>query len=151
MADAREIARRLEEIRKRADAATPGPWYWKHSYEMPDGEIHWELTNPVEDKKGRTIDASLVLETSHPTWLGQHCETLPNWEFIAHARSDIDFLLAALLAERERVWKQAIKTVEGVWRVRWYAQSTSDVELSLVKEMFAALKAVAAIREGSDG
>lgn len=89
----------LDEIEKRCNAATPGPWHWRRDYEMPDGSKHWELSNPESDKEGKTIDASLILLLDKDDWLHRHAPSLPNWQFIAHARRDVPRLIAAL---RER-------------------------------------------------
>ena len=102
----------IEEIQKRVEAATPGPWYWRQDYELSDG-YHWELASPESDAEGKTIDASLivVLEHSLPTWFQRPCNELPNWQFIAHARTDIPYLLTLYHQQRERIesLKAAVK------------------------------------------
>ena len=90
----------IAEIEARANAAAEGPWRWRRDYEMPDGDKHWELSNPEGDRSGKTIDASLILLLDRDEWLHRPAETQANWEFIAHARTDIPALCATVKALR---------------------------------------------------
>lgn len=69
----------LDAIQARADAATPGPW-WTSGAAIYTGE-------PAEDVR-------------RSTWVGQtYTPNVPDWgganaQFIAHARTDVDQLLA---------------------------------------------------------
>lgn len=80
---------RLDEIRARADAATPGPWLLHKN----GGELE------IVDASGATSDASDI------AFMHVHAEkedwALPgtgydNAEFIAHAREDIPYLLSEI-------------------------------------------------------
>jgi hypothetical protein len=93
----------VAEIEARANAATEGPWRWRRDYEMPDGDKHWELSNPDGDRNRKTIDASLVLLLDRDEWLHRPAETQANWEFIAHAREDIPALCQTVRALRAEI------------------------------------------------
>lgn len=73
-------ADRLAEIEARARAATLGPWRWF----------------PVGHNRGNTIWAKP--DDPQVAW----AETATDAEFIAHARRDVTFLLAAFRLSRER-------------------------------------------------
>jgi hypothetical protein len=106
----------VAEIEARANAATEGPWRWRRDYEMPDGDKHWELSNPDGDRNRKTIDASLVLLLDRDEWLHRPAETQANWEFIAHAREDIPALcqtVRALRAECDKWQRRAKAFQEG--------------------------------------
>lgn len=90
--------KRLEEIRKRVEAATPGPWEVE-DYRC-DGD--WRSTGNVWARnKGHYHPGTKVCEVnchsmssiSDPRDIG---EFEGNSAFIAHARDDIPFLLAEL-------------------------------------------------------
>lgn len=73
---------RLDEIQARADNATDGPWQVS-----PDGPAEG-YAGPIYTESDFTDVPELV---SDGTWL-------PNAEFIAHARTDVPALVAALQA-----------------------------------------------------
>lgn len=75
---------RADEIRTRAEKATPGPW-----------KITWP-SEEVEDADGRLVAADARQNSD-------------NTEFIAHAREDIPWLLA----ERDRLTKNLDTLFEG--------------------------------------
>src|ERR1700743_2796692 len=82
-------AKRLAEIRARAEKATAGEW----------------LVNPINayvDAAQTDCTPLAVCAMLWPTDLRTEDETFANAEFIAHARSDIPFLLAVI----ERLAKQ---------------------------------------------
>lgn len=75
--------KRLDEIRKRAEAATPGPWEWSQEFrnlKSADGR-------PILSPEG--FGTYMILINSD------------NSDFIAHARQDIPDLLAALEAAEQ--------------------------------------------------
>lgn len=79
----------LEAIRKRVDAATPGPWFW-----LDDGRLYSDGANKVIGE---------VIEGKDETWFDIF-DT--NAEFIAHAREDVPKLLSLVecqKAELERL------------------------------------------------
>ena len=102
--------KQIEEIRSRAEAATPGPW---HNYDRgigyevhvgPATEKHWWQAG--EDGHERGGECSCIHDGFR--------ETIPNEQnadFIAHARQDIPDLLDALEAAQKR-----IAELEGVMR-----------------------------------
>lgn len=83
MTDATELD--LDAIRARVDAATEGPWE-----ATPNGRI-LSLTWPCDDVAGWFGNKGAVVETLRN----------PDAEFIAHARTDVPLLLAALDEARE--------------------------------------------------
>lgn len=74
----------LDAIRARAEAATAGPWV---AGRENVNELHWTLPANTLDRNGRR---SYVAESE---------SLLPDWEFIARARTDVP----ALIAEVERL------------------------------------------------
>lgn len=69
----------LEAIQKRAEAATPGPWFW-----LDDGRLYSDSADKVIGE---------VIEGKDETWFDIF-DT--NAEFIAHAREDIPKLLVVI-------------------------------------------------------
>ncbi len=89
----------LEEIAKRAEAATPGPWE-THDEEANVGEawVRRAVTFPVKSFSEKSIVGSSI--------------DIATAEFIAHARTDIPALLAhiaGLEAEIEKILELAGK------------------------------------------
>jgi hypothetical protein len=84
---------RLDEIRARAEAATPGPWRWRGLLTAEGSEQTYAgYSQRVFRFTTDSLDTSptLVAET-----FDGHSDTAPpNAEFIAHARDDIPYLLA---------------------------------------------------------
>lgn len=76
----------LDAIRARTEAATPGPWA---AGRENVNELHWTLPANTLDRNGRR---SYVAESE---------SLLPDWEFIAHARTDVPALLAEVDRLRE--------------------------------------------------
>lgn len=97
---------RIAEIRRRVDAATPGPWRWADwmttfgEVERPDSE-NWRYLEACEggdDPRMRERDSepALILVAEDPL------ERKPDAMFIAHARQDVPDLLDALAATEAR-------------------------------------------------
>jgi hypothetical protein len=95
----------IEAIRKRLEAAEPGPWRWMLAYECRG--THWCLENDASAATGSTINHHLVTlsteeyeydDDGQPTRLDQ----TPEFQLISHAPADIAFLLSRLAAERAR-------------------------------------------------
>lgn len=92
----------LEAIRRRAEAACPGPW---QAYNGNEGSVDygplWAVANDAYHNPPTDDDTP---------WIAVHIETgiQADMEFIAHARQDIPVLIAeverlrALLAELEQ-------------------------------------------------
>lgn len=89
---------RLEEIKKRAEAATPGPW--RHRDHLDSGDEYHDV---LSDEMDRGV-------TNSPDWVivfnaGQCCKEchcvppeIADVEFASHAREDIPYLLGRLEA-----------------------------------------------------
>jgi hypothetical protein len=90
----------LEVIRKRAEAATPGPWYWE---KLNEGDSEWDTEMP---SLVSSIDEGVMhfgdCEEYYPTEGSP--PTDEDAEFIAHAREDIPKLLAEI--ERLRIFER---------------------------------------------
>lgn len=120
MTDSPLTAAEIAGIRERAEKATAGPWEWERSYEIgsdyDDGK-HWALHNPEDRDQGmgdgapRVTNPHLVTWTTCPTdYDDVPLDHTPDFQFIAHARSDIPRLLAdrsRLVEELERVRNDA--------------------------------------------
>lgn len=78
------ISDRLDEIEARSDAANDGPWY-AESRNVDDPYSLTTVYNVFHN--GDTADRDLVAEVAYD-----------NAEFIAHARTDVPVLVAALRA-----------------------------------------------------
>lgn len=105
-------------IRARVNAATEGPWTWSRSYEIPncDGVLskHWALHNPVSASEGRVCNHNLVTHTAQRIdYDGVTLDESPDFQFIAHARTDIPSLLdvVASLTTRLRAAEQRCEWV----------------------------------------
>jgi hypothetical protein len=100
----------IDDIERRANAATEGPW-------VVDGDNPTIVMKP--DKPPSTWDGLLVARTRGGT--GTDIDSLPEYadaEFIAHAREDVPALLA-VLRERDntiaRVRALHVRNQEGSW------------------------------------
>lgn len=80
---------RLDEIRVRANAATPGPW-------LDYDNVHGAHIIRMHDRLGGGNIASMDVRNSNGA-----TEQDRNAAFIAHAREDIPYLLAALASRQE--------------------------------------------------
>lgn len=94
-----DLARRLAEIDARVKAATEGPWEWSGSPDsyyrlVSRGAKDWCQTNIIEVVEGTVY--SEYSSDGVSLDVGQH-----NADFIAHARSDVEWLLAALRAHTQ--------------------------------------------------
>ncbi len=104
--------KRIAEITARANAATEGPWEWSQCYELDT--LHWSLESPASKEVRSVIDYTLVLVHDRPESMTHNpANANPNWQFIAHAREDIPYLLARL-AEAEAILAKLPKTADGV-------------------------------------
>ncbi|MGW4114794.1 hypothetical protein ACWEFJ_28300 [Actinosynnema sp. NPDC004786] len=92
-----EFAARLAEIQARADAATPGPWMVDHAAavrEVPG----WHVAVGAPAPAGFTVVA-----LTGTAGAGAHERSVPDAEFIAHARDDVPVLLAEVAQLRARL------------------------------------------------
>ena len=87
----------LEEIRKRCEAATPGPWTSSRK------DIDSYTSNPDEPEYGTQHVVYVYLQDDEPRFplFGNNARN--NAEFIAHARQDIPALLDALNEAEGRI------------------------------------------------
>lgn len=77
----------LDEIRKRADKATPGPWYY----------TKWHVATEPDITGGYPPNPASICETADGEYIENYNQA--DAEFIANARQDVP----ALLAEVERL------------------------------------------------
>lgn len=99
----------IEAIKKREQAATPGPWSWAQNHCNPYDET-WYLW--LLDSVGQILPSS---------WVDRPAESIPaqpefDWDFIAHARTDIPALLDEL--ERTRAAAKALRKM--VKETKWF-------------------------------
>lgn len=90
---------RIEEIRKRLEAATPGPW----------STDAWEkfIRYAIEKDAETNVDAAVLLMTER----GTKSQTRKDADFIAHAPQDISDLLSAYDALSRDVGTSGMETV----------------------------------------
>ena len=71
------IAERLPHLQDlwRHAALAPGPYWWEHIYEMPDGNIHWALCDRQNAQERRVTSSQLILLASLPTYSGDEPAT----------------------------------------------------------------------------
>lgn len=97
---------RLSEIKARAEAATEGPW------EYSDCEIAPFRSMEIYGPPSRPLNLPLLDEAGGSDWIA-------NAEFIAHAREDVDRLLAAIEAVLELhqpyITRSAWQTCNECW------------------------------------
>jgi hypothetical protein len=84
----------IEQIRKRLEAATPGPW---HALPPDDGTSYFPING--QDFKGRYG----VENKSRAVFYASGFCTANDADFIAHAPADIRFLLAELEATQKQL------------------------------------------------
>lgn len=106
----------LAEIRKRAEAATPGPW-------EPRDPDWWQLEDPDYADKTDGIQAAgrSIMGTCDGCPAGKYDDAV----FIAHARTDIPALLAEverLRAERDAYRKQSEDQAWEYYQIRYEVQ-----------------------------
>lgn len=87
---------RLDEIQQRADKATEGQWEARHR-----ADLDWLSRSPAVDSDGHEPGSSVGLaDAVDPLWgsLWPSRNANADAEFIAHARTDVPALVAALRA-----------------------------------------------------
>jgi hypothetical protein len=83
----------LAAMQVRADAATPGPWRsWIEGRDHWGGDTFIQMSGVAE----RASDLYLLFDRAHAAYEADH-------DFIAHARTDVPRLIAALRAIRAEV------------------------------------------------
>ncbi len=108
--------KRLEEIRKRVEAATPGPWVPSdHDWGSNDGVYVPEPNEGVCTVHNHGVRSwscfVAVPANNHACEIGS--EAHRNMVFIAHARSDIPFLLDEVARLRKQV-EIAMGALDGI-------------------------------------
>lgn len=96
----------IDAIQARADSATPGPWELD---EYDQAERAWVIMNSGVGPYQHAVAAVSIL------WTRPRAEA--NARFIAHARQDVDVLLA-MVDRLELAQAQAIKHISHVTRSR---------------------------------
>lgn len=91
--------------RARCEAATAGPWSWSMCYEAGRyGRKHWAMVSPYSQERGCVTNHLLVLNTHVAKDCdGTPLEETPDFEFIAHARTDLPAALDALEAAEAEI------------------------------------------------
>lgn len=84
----------IQAIKARAEAATPGPWDWDDVEDIP-------LANGMPGPKWLEVGTEpgdfLICELSH--------KQKANAEFIAHARTDVPYLLTIIASQEAEIGK----------------------------------------------
>lgn len=113
---AQEGMARLEAIRARAEAATEGPWYAEGrnagaSLRLPKGSVpvayvdddygryYVYVIAPLPDPKPGNVRADWASDVRLPSITEIHA----NKEFIAHARTDVPYLLTLLDTRQQKI------------------------------------------------
>lgn len=91
----------LQQIKDHTRRIVKAPWYWKRSYEMPDGRKHWALTTPESEKKGMILDPRIILMDTTDDYLGEPFLN-DNLMFLANAREYIELLIAEIESHAEQ-------------------------------------------------
>lgn len=115
MTDTNDSAARLAGIRERAEAAAPGPWWfkWEHG-ETRDGEFFG------------FVHFTEFLEGESESWVRIQGEDYrENADFIARSREDIPYLLAELDAAKAEI--AAAKSFGGGFYGDGVEESTREV------------------------
>lgn len=148
----------LDAIRKRAEAATPGPWFYNSYNAVASGPMtrkNHELVEAPHDAAGspwtedgdypkpwKSLDREYepgvcrVPPTMGDTATGRHAADA---EFIAHARTDVPDLLAALEAAEARaarlrtiiVDSARFCTLKGCNHCKWLGNALGALEAAL--------------------
>lgn len=104
---------RIQEIKHRHTAATPGPWThsrWAPGYVVTDDDKFDVVASVVEYREDGTIEKKFCGEKS-----------LANREFIAHAPKDIAYLLSEVerLQKENKVMKEALEWTRKRFEEEW--------------------------------
>jgi hypothetical protein len=100
-------AKRLQEIRERTEAATPGPW----KFEIDDTFRKYDfIVRTAYDVPSDSPDIEVVIRNHVGKEIGDK-DYLSNFEFIAHARQDIPDLVAEV--ERLRAVLETLANVDN--------------------------------------
>lgn len=121
----------LKGIQERVKAATPGKWYMELGSEREDfgGEEHHIFMDGADGQQhliAQTNYDTLNRRKDEPTFLTSHADA----EFIAHARTDIPALLAALEVAR-KVVDAAERFDQGVFDYAHREQHWKDLSDTL--------------------
>lgn len=127
---------RLKEIERRANAATPGPWYAKATDDEKFMNARYVSTLPGEfrhdhkrsmapDECDETAVVAITLLQTPGLAAVADDRWDENTEFIAHAREDIPALISALRAEREKT-KRLTEALEE--QITYWYQLPSGVD-----------------------
>ncbi len=127
--------KRVAEIRKRAEAATEGPWNAGDYTDLPDDEGCGITAGP----EGTIEERIIAYAIEYPWTTPESCTA--DAEFIAHAREDIPWLLADRTALLER-----LRTTEAergdreflrrVWKAMGCEQNPDDFKASVRDQMW---------------
>ena len=104
----------LQQMEKRCDAATEGPWFFG-AYAGRDTDTL--LTR--NDSEGELDEPTPALEAIGELSDG---EVSDNWDFVAHARTDLPRLLAAFKVLKHEV-EERVSTGRGLWAIRALAHA----------------------------
>lgn len=154
----------IEEIRARAEAATPGPWAYDCT-STQDNDYMVGLAHPVDGDdgslgppiSGRLIDHPHHFDPATQDFGEWYCEPIceitaaehspegspaHDAAFIAHARTDIPLLISALEAEKAKLFevRATIKLLEG---------KNAELTRTAAAHMRRADEAEAALKENS--
>ncbi len=89
--DMNEIQERLEEMKARCEAATPGPWTTTYGG-VGYGVVAPEDPRSVPQEETTWRPDGLIVVAKLDGSIGEHGEESDNGDFIAHARTDIPWL-----------------------------------------------------------
>lgn len=71
MNSANELLRQRVELLKVLMTQNPEPPFeWRHCYEMPNGKVHWALSDPTSEAEGKVSSFYMVLEANFERTMG---------------------------------------------------------------------------------
>ena len=107
----------LAEIEARAEAATEGPWAWE-DWERDDGPKEFSLTSPPHTRYGGTSetfhDLRNELIRDDDGYISGEGISKEDRDFIAHARTDIPKLIAAIRARDAEIERLRLHCSEAL-------------------------------------
>jgi len=115
----------IEQIKKRCDRATEGPWAWNSPYEKSNGYVVGVAVNLANEfLEGKVDDPDDMVDNileyhEYQTYIGDHEASTCNYNdpaFISHSRSDVPKLLDWII-ELESQLKAAREAIEW-WNKR---------------------------------
>lgn len=118
----------LEQIRERLEAATPGPWFREY------GDVITAHPDPRDTEEGYDDPRHARVVRAAPHLPKKDRQSIADADFIAHARTDVAFLLDLVKRQQEAI--ERVTTLANRWEDRGehdmdYSKTIQDEDISM--------------------